>query len=65
MNYDYKCEDCGEVHEEMRRMDDRNEPSECPECGGPCKLKIAPVPHTIKKYKRIYGKRIDHGLPGL
>jgi putative FmdB family regulatory protein len=30
--YDYKCTVCGNVHEEMRSVSDRNEDAACPEC---------------------------------
>lgn len=33
MIYDYKCEECGEVREEVRRIKDRNDEAIC-SCGG-------------------------------
>lgn len=38
--YNYRCEDCGAQHKEMRMVEDRREPSECPNCGGSCELVI-------------------------
>jgi putative FmdB family regulatory protein len=32
--YEYICEDCGEVHSELRAMKRRAELAVCPECGG-------------------------------
>ena len=32
--YEYECEDCHEVFDELRRAADREKPIECPECGG-------------------------------
>ena len=31
--YVYRCPKCGKVFEATRRMADRNDPIECPECG--------------------------------
>lgn len=38
--YDYECTVCGNVHEEMRKIDDRHEDSYCPECFNPSTLKV-------------------------
>jgi putative FmdB family regulatory protein len=32
--YEYQCEDCQLVFDELRKADDREAPLECPKCGG-------------------------------
>ena len=32
--YDYKCNDCMDVHAEIRKIAERNAPSTCVSCGG-------------------------------
>lgn len=32
--YDFKCEDCGKVFDALKNTNKRNEPEECPHCGG-------------------------------
>jgi len=32
--YEYKCKKCGEVTSELRLMSQREDPLECPACGG-------------------------------
>ena len=32
--YDYRCETCGNVHEDLVKLKDRDEPQNCPQCGG-------------------------------
>jgi len=32
--YEYKCEGCGKVFSELRKIADREKPIQCPECGG-------------------------------
>ncbi len=32
--YEYKCEKCGIVFSELRRISERIDPISCPECGG-------------------------------
>ena len=34
MTYDYECTECAHVWEEQRCVDDRDNESFCPECGG-------------------------------
>ncbi len=31
--YDYKCKSCGNIFEEFRTIEKRNDLSQCPECG--------------------------------
>jgi putative FmdB family regulatory protein len=46
--YEYRCAD-GHVHEEMRRMDDRNEPSTCPApCSKPAERAVSQCMHHLK-----------------
>jgi len=59
MVYEFKCPDCGHIQEEFMKMDDRNNPVLCSECGKETSRQMSPVPHKIKYYKRLYGKRID------
>ncbi len=61
MTYDFKCPSCGHVQEEFLLMDDRDKPVKCSECGEQSVRQISAVPHSIKYYKRLYGKRIDEG----
>lgn len=65
INYEYKCKDCKHVQEEMRRMDDRDTPAKCEECGGESVMCISHTSFKMKKYKRIYGKRVDEGHPSV
>lgn len=39
--YDYRCEDCGTVEEDFRRVDDRHDPGKC-RCGGVTCYHFAP-----------------------
>jgi putative FmdB family regulatory protein len=32
--YEYKCNGCGQINSELRPASDREEPLECPHCGG-------------------------------
>jgi len=61
MTYDFKCSSCGHVQEEFLRMADRDKTVLCVECGEKTTRQISAVPHSIKYYKRLYGKRIDEG----
>lgn len=61
--YDYKCTKCGNRQEEMRSMDDRNEPAKCEKCGGDANRTLAPISFSMKHYKRIFGKKVDPGDP--
>lgn len=36
--YEYICEQCEKVFQELRNAADREEPIPCPECGGPGKI---------------------------
>lgn len=65
MLYEYKCKKCGHVQEDFRRVADRDHPAVCKECGGESEHIMSNFAHNIKYYKRLYGKRIDSGLPGL
>jgi len=63
VTYDYKCNNCGHVHEKFGvPMDNRDDPVKCPECGGECRRLMAAVSHHFKHYKRLYGKRVDEGM---
>lgn len=39
--YEYECEDCHEVFDELRRSDDREKPIACPRCGGQAHVLIS------------------------
>lgn len=41
MFYEYKCRECNNIHTEVRKIAERNEPSTCPGCGGGCEFKIS------------------------
>lgn len=46
--YEYRCAD-GHVHEEMRKMDARNEPAVCPApCGKPAGRIVSQCMHHLK-----------------
>lgn len=32
--YDYECKACGHVFDEKRKIDERDNPIDCPKCGG-------------------------------
>jgi putative FmdB family regulatory protein len=32
--YEYKCDECGRVFSELRKIADREKPIDCPDCGG-------------------------------
>lgn len=36
--YEYKCDKCEKVFSELRNMAEREDPIECPECGGKGKI---------------------------
>lgn len=36
MTYEFECVDCKVIHEESRKIDERNQDSFCPMCGGVC-----------------------------
>lgn len=40
--YEYKCKKCGEVTSELRLMAQREEPLECPACGGEAEVILSP-----------------------
>jgi putative FmdB family regulatory protein len=40
--YEYRCERCGAVFSELRRIAERDEPAQCPNCGGPAKVILSP-----------------------
>lgn len=48
MIYEYQCQDCGDIHSKVRRLEKRHEPTVCPECGGEGRLGIfsAPMAHV-------------------
>ena len=62
MRYDYKCETCGVVHEEVRPMADSDAPAKC-ECGGKCKKKFATGVKVNTGTKGRMGT-MCHSLPG-
>lgn len=39
--YEYECQDCHEVFDELRRSEDREKPIACPECGGEGRVLIS------------------------
>ena len=39
--YEYACRDCGGRTEKMKRLAERNEGPECPECGGATVLALS------------------------
>lgn len=65
MLYEYKCKKCSHVQEDFRKVADRDNPTVCEKCGKESKRTISRFSHKVKYYKRLYGKRIDSGLPGL
>ena len=59
MLYEYKCDDCKIVHEEFRKVAERDNPTACPQCGKETKRIMSRFSHKIKYYKRLYGQRVD------
>ena len=41
--YEYQCIECEEIFYELRRADEREEPIECPDCGGAGHVLISQV----------------------
>ncbi len=39
--YEYECTKCGRVVEELRRMDARDEPATCPDCGARAEVRLS------------------------
>jgi putative FmdB family regulatory protein len=39
--YEYECEDCHHLFDELRRSDEREDPIACPECGGKGRVQIS------------------------
>ena len=51
--YDYKCEKCEDVHEEMREIDKRDDKSTCPKCKSKAKripVRTGVVYNTVMAY---------------
>lgn len=44
--YEYKCEKCGEVFDELRKAEDRTTPVPCPKCGGKGKIQVSGFAHS-------------------
>ena len=66
MTYEYKCKDCGHVQEKFGvPASQSDEPTKCEKCGGVAERLMSPVSHSLKYYKRLYGKRVDEGKPGF
>ena len=63
MRYDYKCETCGNVFEETRRMADSDEPAWCPDCEGFAKKQFS---IGVKINTGDHGRMgtMCHSLPG-
>ena len=40
-NYEYRCVKCGSIKEETRKIEDRKQPTGCPECGWTASLIIS------------------------
>lgn len=44
MIYIYKCVECDHLQEELRRMDERNDPGMCERCKGEaCKVEVTQI----------------------
>lgn len=41
--YEYRCERCDALFEEIKRMADRDQPETCPACGGEARAQISGV----------------------
>jgi len=52
-NYEYECEDCGEIFEEIRPLDERNNPATCA-CGG-----VAHKIMSVNAKSIFWGQEID------
>ena len=39
--YEYKCEKCETVFNDLRRADEREDPIQCPQCGGSGKIQFS------------------------
>lgn len=48
--YEYKCPDCGQFFDTLRKMDELDKPIECPRCGG----------HGAKRQLSVFGVGSGH-----
>lgn len=48
--YEYECPDCGKVVEEIRKVNDRDNPTQCPECGSFMIKKVSVSSFTIDQF---------------
>lgn len=60
MIYEYRCVVCGNVHEERRKVADRDEPTDCPTCAGVAE-RIQSLP--AKRTDGIYSYAPNIGNP--
>ncbi len=44
--YEYKCEDCHELFSELRKVEDREAPIECPACGSEGRVLFSQFAHS-------------------
>ncbi|NIM18737.1 MAG: zinc ribbon domain-containing protein [Candidatus Latescibacteria bacterium] len=44
--YEYKCEKCGTIFSELRKISERSEPISCPECKGDAHVILSPFAHV-------------------
>lgn len=74
--YEYRCDKCGEITEEYRKVREPQPPPTCIECGGPTQHKISlPNATGVKDWKPYYdaglgvvvsrGQDVDARLNGL
>lgn len=62
-NYSYQCAECQHEEVKFRKMDARNDPLPCPECGGNCTLTVTVVniqrfgnQKGMSDWERIYNR---------
>jgi putative FmdB family regulatory protein len=39
--YEYECDDCHQAFDELRKVDEREKPIQCPRCGGEGRVVIS------------------------
>lgn len=44
--YEYECEKCGQVFDELRKAEERTDPAVCPRCGGEGRVRVSGFSHS-------------------
>ena len=65
MIFEYECLVCDKRYEEFRRVDERDDPFECPECSAFCERVISKASFKINGYseRNGYSDHIGNMMP--